>query len=220
MQQNVSSDGETGHKCVPLKKRVAVALWKLATGSEYRTVGHLFGVSVTTVCRCLRDFAAAAETLLVPELIRFPDQETFADMAADTESRWGVPQCVGAIDESHIPIRAPQEHHCEDFNCKGGHSIILQGVVDGKGLFWDVFAGLPCSSHDARVLRQSQLWELASRGIFFPASTRNVGGVDAGYYILGGSAYPLQNWLLKPFHDTGRLSAEQQVYNQKICRAR
>ncbi|KAJ7986834.1 hypothetical protein DPEC_G00332520 [Dallia pectoralis] len=30
-------------KCVPLKKRVAIALWKLATGTEYRTVGHLFG---------------------------------------------------------------------------------------------------------------------------------------------------------------------------------
>ena len=76
------------------------------------------------------------------------------------------------------------------------------------------------SSHDARVLRLSKLWELASRGNYFPASTRNIGGVNAGYYILGDSAYPLQNWLLKPFHDTGWLTAEQQIYNKKICRVR
>lgn len=28
--------------CVPVRKRVAIDLWKLATGSEYRNVSHLF----------------------------------------------------------------------------------------------------------------------------------------------------------------------------------
>ncbi|XP_067302878.1 uncharacterized protein [Pseudorasbora parva] len=205
--------------CVPLKKRVAIALWKLATGSEYRSVGHLFGASIATVCRCVQDFCAAAETLLVPEQICFPDQTKFQEMAAYIENRWGLPQCIGAIDGAHIPIIAPQDHHCDYFNCKGWHSIILQGVVDGKGLFWNVFTGLPGSLHDAQVLRLSTLWELASHGNHIPADTRNIGGVNVGYYILGDSAYPLQHWLLKPFADTGRLTAEQQVYNVKISRA-
>lgn len=61
--------------CVPLKKETAIALWKLATGPEYRTVGHLFRVSRATVCQCMQDFCAAAETFLVPEQIRLPDQE-------------------------------------------------------------------------------------------------------------------------------------------------
>ena len=30
--------------------RVALALWFLAPGADYRTVGHLFGVSQSTVC--------------------------------------------------------------------------------------------------------------------------------------------------------------------------
>ncbi|XP_034082003.1 uncharacterized protein LOC117552543 isoform X2 [Gymnodraco acuticeps] len=51
----------TFRECIPLKKRVAIALWKLATGSEYRSIGHLFGVSNTTVCRCVQDFCAAAD---------------------------------------------------------------------------------------------------------------------------------------------------------------
>lgn len=207
-------------RCMPLKKRVAVALWKLATGSEYRSIGHLFGVSITSVCRCVQDFCAAAEALLVPEQIRFPTQEKFAEMSAYYENRWGLPHCVGAIDRSHIPIIAPQDYHCNYFNRNGWHSIILQGVVDGKGLFWNVFAGMAGSLHDARVLRLSTLWELATRGNHFPAHTRNIGGVSVGYYLLGDSAYPLQNWLLKPFQDTGRLTAEQQTFNRKFSRGR
>uniref|UniRef100_A0A8C1S5R1 DDE Tnp4 domain-containing protein n=1 Tax=Cyprinus carpio TaxID=7962 RepID=A0A8C1S5R1_CYPCA len=195
--------------CVPLNKRVAIALWKLATGTEYRSVGHLFGVSITTVCRCVQEFCAASEVLLVPEQIHYPDQVKFKEMAAYIENRWGLPHCIGAIDGSHIPIIAPEEYHCDYFNHKCWHSIILQGVVDAKGLFWNVFTGLPGSLHDARVLRLSTLWELASRGNHIPANTRNIGGVT-----------PVQNWLLKPFIDTGHLTAEQQVYNMKICRAR
>ncbi|KAM9364221.1 uncharacterized protein KZ484_010498 isoform 2-T4 [Pholidichthys leucotaenia] len=205
--------------CVPLRKRVAIALWKHATGSEYRTIGHLFGVSITTVCRCVQDFCAAAESLLVPELLHLPDEGRFMEMSAYIENRWGLPLCVGAIDGSHIPIIAPEECHTDYFNRKGWHSIILQGVVDGKGLFWNVFAGLPGSMHDARVLRLSRLWELATRGNLFPP-IRNIGALCTGYYILGDSAYPLQNWLLKPFHDSGRLTEEQHTFNQTISRVR
>lgn len=158
--------------CVPLTKRVAIALWKFATGSEYWTIAHLFGVGQTSVWTWVQDFCAAAETLLVPEQIRIPDESTFSEMAASNECRWGLPQSVGAIDGSHIPIIASTNYHTDSFNRKGWHSIILQAVVDGRG---NVFTGLPGSMHDARVLRLSSLWELASRGNIFPQHTRTIG---------------------------------------------
>ena len=40
-------------EAVPTRKRVAIALYKLATCSEYRAVGETFGVSKTTVHRCV-----------------------------------------------------------------------------------------------------------------------------------------------------------------------
>ena len=92
----------------------------LATGSEYRSIGHLFGVSNTTVCRCVQDFCAAAETLLVPEIIRSPDREKFAERADYTENRWGLPKCVGAIYGSHIPILASQEYTATISTVKAG----------------------------------------------------------------------------------------------------
>lgn len=80
-------------------------------------------------------------------------------------------------------------------------------------------AGKPGSLHDARVLRLSS-WGLVEQGRFHPACTKNIGGVDVGYYLLEDSAYPLQNWLLKPFNDNDRLTMEQQTYNRKTSRAR
>lgn len=37
-----------------VEKRVAISLWFLSTGSDYRPVGHLFGVSKSLVCVVVR----------------------------------------------------------------------------------------------------------------------------------------------------------------------
>nr|XP_033946564.1 protein ANTAGONIST OF LIKE HETEROCHROMATIN PROTEIN 1-like [Pseudochaenichthys georgianus] len=207
-------------ECVPVCKKIAIALWKLATNSEYRTISHLFGVGRSTVCCCVHEFCSSVVTLLLPEFMPWPNSEKLKEMALFFERRWGVPQCVGAVDGSHIPILRPEEHHNEYFNRKGWHSLVLQGVVDGKGLFWSVFVGLPGSMHDSRVLGLSSLGSFVDRGGLLPHVTRDIGGHDVGYYILGDSAYPLQRWLMKPFQDNGRLTPEQHVYNFKTSRER
>lgn len=71
---------------VPLKNTVATALWKLATGSDYRSVGQLFGVSIMTTCICAQEFCAAGETLLVPEQVSLPDEERLREMGMYIEN--------------------------------------------------------------------------------------------------------------------------------------
>lgn len=84
--------------------------------------GHLFGVSITTVCWCVQEFCAAAEM--------------FKEMAA---YGWGLPQCIGAIDGSHIHIAAAQDYHCDYLNHKGWIHIITFKVMwmerDFSGMF-------------------------------------------------------------------------------------
>ena len=207
-------------RSVPLEKRVALALWKLATNSEYRSIGHLFGVGLSTACDCVKEFCSSVEEILYPEVIQMPDAEKFKEMSLYFEERWGVPQCVGAIDGSHIPIMAPQEHPTEYYNRKGWYSMTLQAIVDGKGLFWNIYTGQPGSLHDARVLRLSAVWELAERAKVFSQQYESISGQDVGNYIIGDAAYPLTSWLMKPFPDTGALTHEQEVFNCKISRAR
>ncbi len=204
--------------CVPLQQRVAIAVWKLATNVDYRSVAHLFGVSRATACKCLKAFCSAMEDILWPEVMQFPNADTLQEMANYFENRWGLLQCVGALDGSHIPILAPQEYHTEYYNRKGWYSVVLQAVVDGKGLFWNVFAGLPGSMHDARVLRRSGLWNMADR--IFAGRHSIIEGHDMGYYIMGDAAYLQMSWLMKPFVDNGRLSNEQTNFNVKHSRVR
>ncbi|XP_062409995.1 uncharacterized protein zgc:113227 [Sardina pilchardus] len=206
--------------CIPVRKRVAIAIWKLATNSEYRTISHLFGVGISTVLNSVKDFCDAVIKVLLPVHLPVPDETKFEEMATFFSERWGVPQCVGAIDGSHIPIIAPEDYASDYFNRKGWHSVVLQGVVNGKGQFWDVCVGFPGSVHDARVLKQSELWERLGDGQILNTHTVNISGHDTGYFLIGDPAYPLQRWLMKPFSDTGRLTPEQQRFNYRISSAR
>ena len=64
---------------------------------------------------------------------------------------WVFPQCVGAIDGSHIPIIVPKENPVDYFNKKRYHLVILQALVDHEYMFLDVYVGWPGSVHDVQV---------------------------------------------------------------------
>ena len=85
------------------------------------------------------------------------------------------------------------------------HSIQLQAVCDVDLLCIDAFCGFPGTLHDARVFRNSPLFEDARSGPDepFPGNT----------HILGDSAYPLQKWLLTPFKNYGNLNRDHKRYN-------
>ncbi|XP_029947546.1 protein ANTAGONIST OF LIKE HETEROCHROMATIN PROTEIN 1 [Salarias fasciatus] len=206
--------------CIPVQKRVAIAIWKMATGSEYQTISHLFGVGLCTVYNCVQEFCDAVIRVLLPLHVKTPDAPKLLEMATFFKNRWRAPQCVGAIDGSHIPITAPKEFPKDFFNRKGWHSVVLQAVVDGKGLFWDVCVGFPGRMHDARVLRLSSLWEVLSDGQLLGQQKANISGRQVGHNIIGDPAYPMLEWLMKPFSDTGRLTPAQSMYNFRLSSAR
>ena len=91
-------------KAVSTDKRIAITLCFLSTGADYRTIGHLFGVSKSTVCVVTKKVCAAIVDHLLPEYIKIPAAAALDEKVHHFRVDHGFPQCVGAVDGTHIPI--------------------------------------------------------------------------------------------------------------------
>ncbi len=207
-------------KAIPVEKRVAIALWCLATPAEYRTIGHLFGVARSTVCIIVHSVVDAIVNVLLRQYIQFPTGEQLTNVINGFESTWNFPQCAGGIDGCHIPVQAPLMNHTDYYNRKGWYSIILQAVVDHRYIFRDVYCGWPGCVHDSRVLANSTLYERATDGQILNGEMRQLSGVDVPVMLVGDSGYPLTTWLMKPYTFSGNLTPEQKHFNYRLSRAR
>ena len=151
-----------------MEKRVAVALWRLATGNSYRSTGLVFGVGRCTAMN-LKDEFCLALLKSANDFIKFPKGEAETRRAIQAFQEISCfPQVVGAIDGSHIPIIAPKNDPNDYYNRKQFHSIVLQGVADADGRFIHVSTGYAGSIHDARVLRMSSLVNEVENRTFLP----------------------------------------------------
>ncbi|XP_077180375.1 uncharacterized protein LOC143831194 [Paroedura picta] len=110
---------------VPVEKRVAAALWYLATPQYFRTVAQQFGLGVTTVGDILKEFCLAMEAELFSKVVCLGDR---LGASMDGFARLGFPHCFAAVDGSHIPIRAPGGSIKEYGNRKDFCSVLLQGT--------------------------------------------------------------------------------------------
>ena len=186
---------------------------------EYRSIGHLFGVAHCTACIVVHETCAAITDVLLKSYINFPRGNVGDETVEGFQNTWGVPQCCGAIDGSHILISTPVMNHTDYYNRKGFYSVVVQAVVDYKYRFLDVYTGWPGSVHEAHVFAHSSLYNLGVDNKLLPNTRRVIKGIEVPLYLIGDSAYPLLTWLIKPFPHNESLSMEQRTYNYRICRA-
>uniref|UniRef100_A0A8C3FK40 DDE Tnp4 domain-containing protein n=1 Tax=Chrysemys picta bellii TaxID=8478 RepID=A0A8C3FK40_CHRPI len=199
---------------ITVEKRVAIALWKLATPDSYRSVGNRFGVGKSTVGAAVMQVAKAITELLLPKIVTLGNVQVIVDGFA----AMGFPNCGGAIDGTHIPILAPEHQGSQYINCNRYFSIVLQALVDHKGRFTSINVGWPGRVHDARVFRNTSLFKWLQQGIYFPDQKITVGDVDMPIVILGDPAYPLMPWLMKPY--TGSLDSSHELFNYRLSKCR
>ena len=207
-------------KAICIEHRLAITLWCLATCCEYRTIGHLFGVAKCTVCVIVHDTCKAIVSTLQPKYIKFPIGNDLENVVDGFSSKWQMIKCAGAIDGSHIPVRPPALNHTDYYNRKGWYSIVIQAVVDHKYIFRDIMIGWPGSVHDARILAHSKLYHKATKKEILNTNSHHIQGIDITPFLLGDSAYPLSNWLMKPFPHNSALTNAQKNFNYRLSRAR
>ena len=207
-------------KAISVERRVAITLWCMATAAEYRTIGHLFGVARCTVCVIVHETINAIVDVLLSTYIRFPCGEALVNAVKGFKEKWNLPQCVGAIDGSHIPVRPPELNHTDYYNRKGWYSVIIQAVVDSDYLFRNVNVGWPGSVHDSRVFVNSSLYQMVMDKKILQGEARSLSGHAVPFYLVGDSGYPLLTWLMKPYAHHHDLTSHQKHYNYRISRAR
>ncbi|KAK7351290.1 hypothetical protein VNO77_10616 [Canavalia gladiata] len=211
----IAKEDTTLRNAIPVKQRVAVCLWRLATGDPLRVVSKRFGLGISTCHKLILEVCTAIRTVLMPKYLQWPNGVALRNIKDEFESISGIPNIVGSMFTSHVPIIAPKisvsayfnKRHTEK-NHKTSYSITVQGVVDHRGIFTDVCIGWPGSMGDDQVLEKSALFQRADSG-----------GHLNGVWVVGGSGYPLLDWVLVPYTQQN-LTWTQHAFNEKIGEVR
>ncbi|GMI97817.1 hypothetical protein like AT4G29780 [Hibiscus trionum] len=195
---------------IPVRQRVAVCIWRLATGEPLRMVSKRFGLGISTCHKLVLEVCDAIKTVLMPKFVQWPDENKTNRTKQEFESATGIPNVGGSMYTTHIPIIAPKANVAAYFNKKHternqktSYSITLQGVVDRTGAFTDVCIGWPGSMSDDQILEKSAFYQRATRG-----HLKDV-------WVVGNKGYPLMDWVLVPYGHQN-LTWAQHGFNEKI----
>ncbi|KAL2346569.1 hypothetical protein Fmac_000569 [Flemingia macrophylla] len=208
----IAKEDTTLRSAIPVRQRVAVCLWRLATGDPLSMVSRRFGLGISTCHKLVLEVCTAIKTVLMPKYLIWPDIAALRNIKGEFENITGIPNVVGSILTLHVPIIAPKTSVSAYFNKrhtertqKSCYSVTIQGAVDHRGVFTDVCIGWPGSLRDNEVLEKSALFQRA-----------NSGGLNlSGFWVVGGCSYPLLDWVLVPYAQRN-LTWTQYAFNEKI----
>ncbi|XP_017474526.1 PREDICTED: putative nuclease HARBI1 isoform X2 [Rhagoletis zephyria] len=175
---------------------MTAALHYFATGSFLRDVGQDFvcSLSKTMVCRSIKEVTYIIEEKLMCNYIKFPTTlEDQNRIRRSFFSATGFPGCIGAIDCTHIKIKKPRAdvESCY-INRKGYFSKNVELLCDYNLNILAGNARFGGSTHDAFIWENSKCKEFLERQYSRDANTS---------WLIGGSGYPLQPWLMTPFRN-------------------
>ena len=112
---------------VPIRVKVLMMLWYMASSCTYRELANLFGVSESLASNSVRAIIAVTSDVLLDQFIKWPDAEEAREISRLFEDVHNFPGVIGFIDGTHIPIRKPGERGQDYYNRKDFYSIQLQG---------------------------------------------------------------------------------------------
>ena len=147
-------------------------------------------------------------------------EDDVRDLVDNFQSVHGFPQCLGAIDGTHIEIKQPKMNYYEFINREGYTSINVQALCDYRYRLLDVVVKWRGSVHDARIFQKSSLNRKLRSGEIPHCPRQIVPDRDpVPVCILGDPAYPLLPFLMKEY-GAGGSNNEEGFFCYKLSSAR
>lgn len=202
-------------RLLSVEKQVAIALRRLASGESQVSVGSAFGVGQSTVSQVTWRFIESMEERAKHHL-KWPEQDRMEQIKSKFETRFGLPNCCGAIDATHIIMTLPAVESSDDWcDQESNYSMFLQGIVDHEMRFLDIVTGWPGSMTVSRLLKCSAFFKLCENGQRLNGPYKmSVDRSEIREFIVGDATYPLYPWLMTPYGGRG-LSAPMARFNTK-----
>ncbi|XP_064635180.1 uncharacterized protein LOC135492565 [Lineus longissimus] len=209
IQEDLVSNHFGGRDPVSPEKQLLVFMWYIVNQESMRQIALQFDLSISTVCLKFKKVARAIIRRFI-QVINWPTVQEQAQISAAFEATNQLQGVIGLLDGTHIELTGCIGRDQDYINRSRYPSMQLQLVVDHKLMIRNATTGWPGCAHDARVLRNSALFERAEAGQ----------AVADGNIILADSAYPLKRWLITPFQNNGNLTREQRNFNRRISGCR
>ncbi len=149
---------------IPPYLQVLCTIGLLATGTFQREIGDRAGISQPSISRAIHKVVKAIVGLM-PTYVKFPyDVAQQMVVKRGFYEISGIPNTIGAIDCTHVRIKAPSANAINYVNRKNYHSINIQIVCDASCNILNVVARWPGGTHDSFILQNSYLGQRLQAG--------------------------------------------------------
>lgn len=151
-----------------------------------------------------------------------PSVNKFQKIATEFYDKWNFPNCVGSIDGKHIRVRCPKNSGSMYYNYKQFFSIVLMAVADANYKFIMIDVGAYGKDSDGSVLSNSKFYQRIDDGSLKLPEETNLpnSNVLAPFVFIGDEAFPLRNYIMRPFPRKQSHDNEKSYYNYRLSRAR
>jgi hypothetical protein len=188
----------------------------------FRQLALSFRISKSTVSTIVIEVCKAIWNNLSEKHLPTPTIEKLKIIEKEFYQKWNYPNCIGSIDGKHIRVRCSKNPGSMFFNYKQYYSIVLMAIADANYKFIIVDVGGYGKDSDDGILCASNIYHsLENESLKIPSEKKFPNSnVKVPHVFIGDEAFPLRNYLMRPFPRYQLQDADKMYYNYRHARAR